>query len=153
MVDNLKIRIAKFIAPKYYEEIDNRVNIRVAKIISSMDPFEPLYKKFNGIFSEEFTRPEEKLDERSQILIKTLGYQLHNDQSFKYLTSWIMNSQINSMFKSPTRTNEERGEVLMWGKAQIASVLLLLKEIERLSSKYEEMLNKEDTFDKNIIIE
>ncbi len=139
MVDKIRLWLARFIAPRHYEDIDNRVNQRVALTMSRMDPFEPLMKEFHGVFSEEYEHPEEKLDARGQLLMKMLGYQLRDDPSFKYLIDWIMNTQGNAAFKAPTRTNEERGEVLMYGKAQISTSILLKRELKRLASLYEEM--------------
>ena len=155
MVDTFRLKIARLIAPRHYDDVDNRVNVRVAKIISSMDPFEPIYRKFQGIFSDDFEKPEEKLDERGQLLMKMLGFQLYHDVSFKYLMDWIVNSQVNAMLKAPARTNEERGEVLMWGKAQVAGIVVLKTQLKRLNSLYDEMLaeGKETPPDPGVSIE
>ncbi len=110
-----------------------------------MDPFEPLYKTFNGVFSEDFEKPEENLDERSQLLMKMMGYQLREDPSFKYLMDWIVNSQGNQMLRSPARNDEELGQVLKYGKAQISGVKIIQKQIKRLGSLYDEMLNQDKT--------
>lgn len=146
---NLRRKFAHVVCPRYIEEVDERVNQRVAQVLAQMDPFEPLLKHFHGVFSGEFTRSEENLDERSALQLMMLGYRLKNDISFKYLTEWIMNSQGNAMIRAPARTNDERGEILLWGKAQIASMILFVKEVGRLSLLYEDILEKQKGNDFN----
>lgn len=60
-----------------------------------------------------------------------------------------MNSQGNAMIRAPARTNDERGEILLWGKAQIASMILFVKEVGRLSLLYEDILEKQKGNDFN----
>ena len=50
--------------------IDMEVNQRVAHVLASMDPFEPLLKEFHGIFSEEHERVEDPLDEKGQLQMR-----------------------------------------------------------------------------------
>lgn len=129
--------------------------MRVAKIVGQMDPFELIMKEFHGVFSDAVERPDEKLDNRSRIMLWMWGYQQKNDPSFKYMSEWVMNTAGNQMAKAPARSNEERGEVLLWGKAQIASMLLFVKETGRLSSLYEEMLAKQkgEEFNSDVTVE
>ena len=139
----IRIKLAHVIARDYMRKVDDRVNQRVADALMRMDPFEPVMKKFHGIFGRDFEHPEERLDQKGQLLMKTLGYQLRDDPSFRFLTEWVMNTQGNAMLKLSTRTNEERGEVLLWGKAQISAMILFVKEVGRLASLYEELLAKQ----------
>ena len=139
MLRSIRKQISYIIFPDHEME----ANKRVADIILQMDPYSPLMKKFNGAFSGKFNHPEDKLDARSQLLLKTLGYQLRDDPSFKYLTEWVMNTEGNAMLRAPARTNEERGEILMWGKAQISAITLFVEELGRLGSLYEELLESQ----------
>lgn len=137
-------RFARAIAPDAFDRFEDRVNVRAASIIAKMDPLEFLMQEFHGVFGEEYEHPEDKLDDRGILLMKTMGYQLMNDPSFEYFMRWVMNTQGNAMLKAPARTNEERGEVLLWGKAQIAGVMLIIKEAKRLNGLYLEILKKKD---------
>lgn len=142
---NLGRKLARLIAPAYFleverksKDIDAEVGRRVAEIMSKMDPFEPLLKEFHGVFGEEFERVEEKLDARSSLLIETWGYQQRDDPSFKFMCDWIMNSQGNETLKrAPVST-----ERLLYGRAQIAGIVLLKNEVKRLASLYEERLRR-----------
>lgn len=126
------------LAPRYFEEADNRVNQRVAKIISEMDPFEPLMKQFHGVFSQEYERPEEKLSPQGQLGMAMWGYQQSRDPHFGYMTDWIMNTQANETLKRAPVTTER----VMYGRAQISSMLIFTKEVKRLASIYEDIMNK-----------
>jgi len=137
-------------AVRYGDDAENRANQRLAKTLLDMDPFEPALKRFHGVFGEEFEHPEEKLDERGQMLLKTLGYQLKSDISFKYLTEWILNTQGNNTLRK-ARTDYE----LFYGRACIVNIELFVKEIGRLAGLYEEDMAKRGNtdFDQNLTIE
>lgn len=134
----IRNKIARFIAPDYFRDFDERVNQRVAVAISRMDSFEPLMKEFHGVFSKEYQRPEEQLNTQSQIQMKMWGYQQSKDPSFKYLTEWIMNVQSNETLKRAPVTPER----IMYGRAQVSCMILFVKEIGRLALLYEEILEK-----------
>lgn len=155
MIKKLRIQLARLLARDYLVDVDNRVNQRVADMILKMDPFEQIMKKFHGIFSEEFERVEQKLSDQDRIRLSMWAYHEKEDPSFRYFSDWIMNSLGNQTFKSSARSNKELGEVLMYGKAGIAAMLLYKKEIGRLSSLYEEILQKknEGNFDSVISVE
>lgn len=140
MFKKLRLKIARFLASDYIADEDNRVNQRVAQTISQMDPFEPLLREYKGVFSEEFEKPEQKLDSRGQMGLTMWAYQQKDDIHFKYLTEWIMNSAGNETIKRAPITNERT----QYGRAQIANMVLLKREIGRLSSIYEEMLEKKN---------
>ncbi len=155
MFKNLRRKFARLLDPDYFREADLRVNQRVAAAMNEMDPFEPLMKEFHGIFSQDWTHPEDKLNEQGQLTMKMWAYGQSSDPHFKHLTEWIMNTQGNAMLKAPARTNDERGEILMWGKAQISSMVLFVKEIGRLSSLYQEILDKgkDPNFESDLTVE
>lgn len=136
-----KIResIARWIAPDAFYDIENSINQRVAFLASNIDPFEHMMKRFHGVFSKEYERPEEMLDERSQFNMKMWGWQQAKDPCFKYLTDWIMNVQANETLKRAAVTTER----IMYGRAQVSCMLLYVKEIERLASLYQEILDKD----------
>lgn len=145
MFKKFRKQLASFISPEYRQEIeidrkeiDMVVNQRVAKIITEMDPFEPLMKEFHGIFSEEFEHPEYKLVPQDQISMWMWGYQQKNDRHFKYMTDWIMNTYGNEAIKKGHPTPE----TILYGRAQISSMILYRKEVGRLSSLYEDLLEK-----------
>lgn len=135
--------------------IKERVDKRVAEAISKIDPMELFMKQHQSIFSEQFERMEDKLDARGQLGMMMWGYQQSKDPYFKYATEWVMNTAGNEMLRLPARSNEERGEILMWGKAQISNMLLFIKEVGRLSLAYEDRLerNKGETFNKDLTVE
>ena len=133
-----------------------RVNQRVAEVVFQIDPFEMVMKQYHGVFSQDYEHPEQRLDDRSKLQMMMWAYQQKTDPNFKYLTDWISNTQGNAMIRAPARSNEERGEVLMWGKAQIATMIFLVREIGRLSSLYEEILEKQkgnDGFNSSVSVE
>lgn len=154
MVDTLRNALAKFIAPRLHAELEERahkldeqerllnetVNQRVAAVLSHMDPFEPLMKEFRGIFSEEFEHPEDKLDARSQLLMRTWGYQQSTDPSFRHMIDWIINTQANETLRHALPTPDR----ILYGRAQISGMLLFKREVQRLSNAYEEKIQKRD---------
>lgn len=124
--------------------IDLETNRRVAELVSKMDPYEPLMRSFNSIFSEDYSRPEDKLDEPSKMAMYMLGYRWTEDPSFNFLADWIINQHGNAVFKKPGVTKDNALDVLNFGKAQISTVVLLRKELGRLSSLYQEIMRKEE---------
>lgn len=150
-IKEIRIKIARWLASEYFEEADNRVSQRVASTIAKMDPFEPILKEFHGVFSKEYERPEDKLDERSQINMKMWGYRMHTDPCFKYMTEWIMNTHANEILKHAPVTPER----ILYGRAQISTMILFVKEVGRLASLYEDLLekNNEEVFNSEISAE
>jgi hypothetical protein len=138
----------KMIAPEIIREFDREkkraddaelsANRRYASLVAGMDPFEQIIKRFNGIFSEEFTRPEENLDARGRLGMTMWAYQQKNDPHFNHMINWIMNSAGNETVKRSPITIERS----MYGRAQIANMVLLRDEVGRLSSLYEDELDK-----------
>lgn len=133
------------------KEAELRAGQRVAEIMSKMDPFEPVMKLFHGIFSEEFEHPEENLDAAGQLRLTMWAYQQTTDPAFKHITQWVMNSAGNETVKRAPVTVERS----LYGRAQIASMALFVKEIERLGNIYADMLekNKLETFDEHVTVE
>ena len=151
-------KIVKLIAPKYIQSLidegiynEKVINNRVAEIITHMDPFEPLMKKFNGIFSVEYERPEDQLNEQSRIGMYMWGWQQHNDIHFQYMVDWIMNKSGNSLLKTGNPTELQT----FYKRAEIANMILYRKEVGRLSSIYEDLLsrNKGEDFDSSSAVE
>lgn len=157
-------KIAEFIAPEYVEGIDalqervdaieETIRNRIAKVLNDLDPFEPLMQKYKGVFSNVYERMEEPLDEKSRLALTMFAWQMDKDPYWKFMTDWVMNKQGNAMLHAPARTNEERGEIMLYGKAQISSMILLTREIGRLSSLYQELLdNKGEEFNSSLTVE
>lgn len=149
MLKNILQKIARGIAPSYIQELeqkasdaDAKISQRVAAIISQMDPLEPAMKLFNGIFSEDFQKPEQNMDARSRLQFLMWAYQQHTDPSFIHMIEWIMNTAGNQMTRHKPVDRDNATEILMYGRSQISNMILLKKEIGRLSSLYEDMLQK-----------
>ena len=136
MVEKIRDKIASFIATESFE---NKVNRRVASIMSKQDPFEILSKEFNGIFSSEYEHAEESLDERAQLQMKIWAAEQRDSQCFKYMCNYIMNVSGNETIKRAPITVER----VQYGRAMIASVILWRNEIKRLANLYDEYLNKD----------
>lgn len=148
-MSDIRTRLAKWIAPEYSRSVDFQVGQRVAEIMTKMDPFEPLMRQFNGVFGEEFEHPEDGLDTKGQLMLRTLGYQLSDDPSFKYLMNWVMNSQGNETIKRAPVTIER----ILYGRAQISSTLTIVNELRRLGEAYKDMLGRQEDFDESLTIE
>jgi len=158
MFEKLRLKLAYFLARDYLVEFEgialfaeHKANQRIAKIFSKIDPLEMILRDYNGIFSEEFEHPEEKLDVRGQLGMKMWAYQQKTDPHFNFMVDWIMNSAGNETMKRAPIT-EARTQ---YGRAQIANMMLLKREVGRLSSLYEEELekNKLQEFDENTTVE
>lgn len=146
-----EIKAENFDLRKIADEAQMKADQKYAHLVLSMDPFEPVMKQFHGIFSDEYEHVEENLDVKSRFMLISLGYQLRDDPSFKHLAQWVMNTQGNQTLKrSPVTT-----ETLIYGRAQISSMLSFVKEIGRLASLYEEEIDKDkkNEFDSNLSVE
>ena len=142
--------MAEFVFRKELDELirmqreqENIINQRVAEIVAKMDPWELIMKEYHGVFSEEYQHPEYQLNEQGKFLMEAFGYQVNNDPSLKYLIEWIMNVQGNSTIKAPKMTRDSAFDVLLYGRAQIATMLLLKKEVGRLASNYQARVDKQ----------
>jgi hypothetical protein len=129
--------------------ISDEVNRRVAQTLAQMDPFEPLLKEFHGIFSEEHERVEDPLDEKGQLQMKIWGWQNSSSPEFKRMTEWVMNTQGNESLKRAAVTPER----ILYGRAQISGMILFVREVERLSEAYKDMLKKPGEFDESATVE
>ena len=129
--------------------ITSEVNQRVAQTLAQMDPFEPLLKEFHGIFSEEHERVEDPLDERGQLQMKVWGWQNAESPAFKRMTEWVMNTGANETLKRAAVTPER----ILYGRAQISGMILFVREVERLSEAYKDMLKQPGEFDSTEVIE
>lgn len=143
MVEQLKIKIARWLTKGYIQsldtahakamlDIDMQVNQRVAKMISEMDPFEPLMKQFHGVFSEQYEHPEQRLDTPSRMRMYMWGWQQETDPHFHHLMNWIMNTQGNETLRHAPVTPER----ILYGRAQLSCMLLFKNEVARLSNLY-----------------
>lgn len=170
MVETLKTWIARKLAPHLFDEVlaretaatarekalDDEVGRRAAAIVMKMDPFELVMREFSGVFGEDFEHPEDNLDARGVLNLQTFGYTLANDPSFIFLSSWIMNSQGNETFlRAPVPDEKAAMMKLMYGRAQISSMLTFRKEVRRLSAAYEDVLAKQrgESFDPSLSTE
>ena len=145
-MNNLRSRIADWIAPERARELQNarrdvqmEVNRRVADVINKLDPFEPAFRKYHVIFSEEFERPEEKLSEQSQFEFFQWAHYMTRDPNWRYLMDWVRNTQGNATVRA-ARTSEE------WfvGRAMLFLVASMIKEVNRLSTRFEDIIAKRD---------
>lgn len=142
----IKLRILGWLAKDYVAQLDAehqaRVDQRVAEIVAKHDPFEALLKNFEGTFSEDYERAEERLDAAGQMAMKLWGYQQAHDPSFKYVLDWIMNKAGNKLIQTGLPSVERQ----LFTRAQISTMLLLRKEARRLSMLYEELIGREEEF-------
>lgn len=149
MLRDFRLRLSLWISPDVREQlretvlrkqqIEDIINGRVAEIITQMDPFEPLMRKYHGIFSEQYTRPEDKLDEPSRIRLFMWAYGVEKEASFKHLVDWIANTQGNATIRKASNDHE-----WFYGRASLAVTLLLTEEVSRLASHYRAILAKRD---------
>lgn len=149
-------RIARFLAPQVFEALEKQkqelefvVNNRVADALFKMDPFEPLMKKYNVVFSEEWERPEERLDEISQIRMYTWAYGVETDPSFRHIMNWFRNTQGNATLQKGKHHDE-----WLYGRAAVSTITLLVREVGRLASRYRDiMTEKGHEFDEHLPVE
>ena len=152
VVDTLK----KFLFRKEWEAVQKErytfsalVDQRVAMVLAQMDPFEPLLREFHGIFSEEHERVEDPLDEKGQLQMRVWGWQNAASPEFKRMTEWVMNTQGNESLKRAAVTPER----ILYGRAQISGMILFVREVERLSEAYKDMLKKPGEFDESTTVD
>lgn len=172
MVNEFKLSIAKWLVPCHFKEweddhegivakqkelhaklkgVDEQVDQRVAQILLSMDPFEPLMQKYHGTFGPSYERPEDKLSKPGRTAMLMWGYAQKNDPSFEHFTQWILDTQGNAMVKKGNPTPE----TILFSRAMIAGPLLMREEIKRLASLYEEMMDddRQSDFDSSVALE
>lgn len=154
-------KIARIICPKAFIDLErayidiqnmkNDLNLRFATMVTKIDPFELIMREYHGVFSEELTKPEEKLDTRSHMEFIMWAYQQKHDPHFKFLTDWVKNTQGNETLKRAPVTPER----ILYGRAQISSMVTFTTEVGRLGSLYEQLLeeNKQKEFDKTLLTE
>ncbi len=129
-------------------DLDMEVNSRVASIVMKMDPWEPLLKRYNVVFSKEWQRPEDNLDAQSQLQLFMWAYGMKHDASFNHFIEFYMNTQGNNTVRRAKNSDE-----WFFGRASLATLLLLKEDIGRLSLHYEERLNKAKEFDPTLSVE
>lgn len=129
---------------KLQREMQETIDRRVAEFIFKMDPYEPLLRMFNGTFSSMYAHPEDNLSEPSKMKMMMLGYQLNDDPSFKHLVNWTMNTHGNQVVHQKGVTRENALDVINYGKSAISNMILLTREVGRLSSLYKEIIGKND---------
>lgn len=169
-----KIRklVARFLLPEYQAELDvliqnaiderrkieeerksieQKISQRVAEMLAKMDPFEPLMKEYNVIFSKEYEQVEDGLNEQGKIGMYMWAWQQRNDIHFHHMIDWIMNKSGNSLLKKANPTELQT----FYKRAEIANMILYRKEVGRLASNYEDMLNKSkpEEFDEGVGVE
>lgn len=148
--------IARWLAPQEFEklakrqgDLDMEVNQRVADVIMHMDPFEPLLRQYNVVFPAKWSedeKPEDELGSMQALQLYMWAYGQRTDVSFKHLTDWVRNHQGNATLRKGSQDKE-----WFYGRSAIATMTLFVREIGRLSSKYEEvMLRREPIFDAHL---
>lgn len=168
MFKNSRKKIACFISPEYKEEadeilvkgmfklredtekIEHTINQRVAEALLKVDPFELVLRDFHGVFSHDFEKMEEPLNDQSKLRLSMWAYQQKTDTEANFFSDWIMNTAGNALFKL-TQPSMER---LSYYRAQIANEITRKKEIGRLSLYYEEIIKRKDgEFDSGVGVE
>ena len=130
--------------------MEHSVNQRVASIIMKMDPFEPFFQKFGGVFSKNVVKPGDNLNEQSKILLEMWANKTHTDPSFIYLCDWLRDKQGQDMVQKGNPTAEN----ILYSRALFSIVVSLQDEIRRLSGLYDERLKgKDEDFDTIITVE
>lgn len=97
-------------------------------------------RHYRGVFSEEYEHPESKLDEKSKLAMAMWAWKTEEDPCFKYLVDWIQNTEGNAAIKRGNPTPE----TILYSRAILSSMILLKREIGRLSAQYKELLAKKD---------
>lgn len=134
------------------KDIEDEINRRVAATLMKMDPFEPLLQKYHGTFGKDYMRPEERLNKQSQMQMFMWGHMQHGDPSFKHFIQWILDTEGNKM----VRLSNPTPETILFSRAMIAAPMLIRREVERLSGRYEEMmlaLKEGRDFDPTVAVE
>lgn len=136
MVEKIRTWMARRLAPRAMLDVDSRVDMRVAATLASMDPLQLLMREYSIVFTDDFTRPEDGLDAKGDLMMKTWAYQTRDDPSFGFFCDWIMNSYGNEMLKR-TPISEKS---MIYARAQVSGIIQFRKEVSRLAMLYEEML-------------
>lgn len=132
------------------KEVEFKVNQRVAEVMIKMDPLEPLFRKYNVLFSKEYEHPEESLDERSKLSMYMWGFQQNKDPHFHRFANWIIDCYGNQLLKKSNPSPEN----LLYNRAQMSGMILAKAEIQRLSNIYEKIVtNREDEIDETVTVE
>lgn len=153
MFKNIKEKLGRFFANDYIESVENRIlnkekeiettiNNRVALIVSNLDAIDLLMKDYNGVFSSDFTNPEDKLNDQGKLGMYMYGWQQKNDPYFEHMINFIMDSAGNQTMKGKIMSEEDLKKKMLYGRAQIANMILLRKQVGRLASVYEDILDK-----------
>lgn len=146
--------LARLLAPEEFAELEKRkvdldmvVNQRVADVLFKMDPFEPLLKKYNVVFSDKWDqKPEESLDSVEVMRLFMWAYGTRSDPSFMHLVDWLRTTQGNNTLRRAKNESE-----WFFGRAAVATITLFIDEVGRLASKYEEiMFSRSKTFDPHL---
>lgn len=139
------IKIAEWIAFDYIDglkknsnNVELRINQRVAEVTSGIDPLDLILKDYNAIYSQDFDDPEENLNEVGKIGMYMWGWQQSKDPYFEHMVNWIIDSAGNETMKRAPITKERT----QYGRAQMSNMILFKKQVGRLSSLYEEYLDK-----------
>lgn len=134
---------------KQREGLEMEVNRRVADYLAKMDPFEPLLRKYNVIFSEEYDKPEANLNSQSQFQMFSWAYAQVTDPSYRHLMNWLRNKQGNATLQKGTHDGH-----YLYGRAAVATITLLVEEVSRLASRYKDiMAEKTGEFDRNLPVD
>lgn len=134
------------------KDIDDETNRRVAATLMKMDPFEPLLQKYHGAFGKDYSRPEEKLNAQSQMQMFMWGHAQQSDPSFKHFIQWVLDTEGNKM----VRLSNPTPETILFSRAMIAAPMLMRREVDRLSGRYEDMmaaLKEGRDFDPTVAVE
>lgn len=152
----LRARIGRILFSKEYEDlekqkirIEERVNQRVADFLLKMDPLEPLMRKYHVAFSGDNGRPEDRLAEADRLGLFMWGYATAKDPHFTRVMDWLRDTQGNNTLRKGKQSDE-----WLYGRASIATITLLVEEVGRLASKYEEYVSRRDVeFDNKLVVE
>lgn len=148
--------IALWICREYIHALDTRerfieaeVSGRVAEFISKMDPWEPLMRKYNVVFSEDYQHAEDKLNEQGRLGLFMWAHTQENDIHFKHVIDFLRNTQGNATLRKASHPDE-----WLYGRAAIATLTLLVREIGRLSSHYKDIMARRDIdYDRHLPVE
>ena len=165
MFKDFRKKIAHFVAHDYLDTlikgvtanemihkdlIEKIANQKVAEILLKIDPLEYCLKEFHGIFSEEFDKPENNLDDQSRLRLSMWAYSQKDDVQARFLSDWIMNTAGNALVKLTNPNPATTG----YYRSQIANEITRRKEIGRLSLYYEGIIKKKDEeFDSGVGVE
>ncbi len=156
MATGLRLKIARWLASDYITSLEKKAqdaelnaNRRVVDTLARLDPFEPLLKKYNSVFGEDYEKPEEKLDARGQLGLKLWAYTVYDDPYFQFLLQWLLNTQGNAAINKGNPTPE----TILWSRALISNLLLFKREVGRLAALYKELLVEKDGPDAELTVE